>query len=48
MDKYEKSYMDMMIELHNAIETDPIPKQDKDKILNLIYELETLIEPYSA
>lgn len=46
--KVEKTYIDMMTELHDAVESDIIPEDDKEEILDLIYELEELLEKYSA
>jgi len=45
----EKSYIDMLVELHEAIESDDcMPSKDKDDILRRIEVIEVKIEKYSA
>lgn len=41
------SYLEILNELMEAIETDSIPKADKEKIINLIYQLGDLLWKYS-
>ena len=46
--KYERSYLDMLCELHDTVEADAIPQADKRLILDKIEEVEALIEPYTT
>lgn len=44
----EKTYLEMLNELCEMIETDNIPKKDKDKIIVMIKELHEILWKYSA
>ena len=44
----ERTYIDMLDELHYAVTNDVIPEDDRNKVLDLIYELERVLEKYSA
>ena len=41
------SYLEILNELMETIETDSIPKADKKKIINLIYQLRDWLWKYS-
>lgn len=41
------SYLEILNELMEAIETDNIPKADKEKLINLIHQLGDLLWKYS-
>lgn len=46
---YEKSYLDMMNELYEALDVDfLIPSKDKEKIMQELQKLFELVSPYSA
>lgn len=46
--EYERSYIDMLVELHNTVESDWIPQDEKNKILRQIENLEAMLEQWSA
>lgn len=46
--KTERSYLDILSELHKSVLSDDIPQEEKALILNHIYSLEVMLEQYSA
>ena len=44
----EKTYLEMLNELYEMIETDNIPKNDKDRIIIMIKGLHEILWKYSA
>lgn len=47
MKEHEMSYVDLLQKLKADVNSDAIPKADKEEILNTIYKLEALLWLYS-
>jgi len=48
MRENERTYIEMLDDLHYAVKHDVIPKKEQKEILNLIYQLEEKLEKYSG
>lgn len=46
--KNEKTYFEIMNELYEMIETDNIPKNDKEEIMETMNSLQDMLWKYSA
>lgn len=46
--KTEKTYLEMLNELYEAIETDCIPENDKEEIMETMNSLRDMLWDYSA
>lgn len=44
----EKTYVDILNELYEMIETDNIPKNDKEEIMETVNSLQDMLWKYSA
>ena len=44
----ELSYIDLLVKLHNSVQSDNIPERERAKILKKIYDLERMLWKYSS
>ena len=44
----DNTYLNILLQLHDTVESDVIPVQDKEKIIKHIESLEQLLWKYSA
>lgn len=44
----DNTYLNILLQLHDTVESDVIPNQDKEKIIKHIENLEQLLWKYSA
>ena len=45
--KEEQSYIDLLYELKSSVQSDNIPKVEKENIIEIIEELESILWKYS-